>query len=220
MNESTPILAVDMSFRSRADIPLWEAALHSLIEVDPGFDPARLERHRLEPGEPEPWSDAFIPELARLCSTSTPTMWRVFREGDSRSLTVSANQNEVKLTLTLPSPGEPTARFLEVIDACPSDLRPVLATGFEPSSADDTELLLQGLDGLRQVPPLLYLDCAAVERLGRASLESSPCEVRRLDHGAVLLVTRAAPLEPPTEADIVASKQIAQALKIDRRLCA
>jgi hypothetical protein len=67
-------------------------------------------------------------------------------------------------------------------------------------SSTDAAFIAQGLHGIEDVPPLLFLDREALERIGR-NPGTAPCDVVDVESGSVFIV-RPDPFEQPSDDDL------------------
>jgi hypothetical protein len=156
--------------------------------------------------EAEPWSTGRAPELARRLANENNLAWMLSREDDEvAGITMRRKEDEVEMSIRLPwqsqkpltGSGVPD-ELLRLLHALESSVCPALGMAYDANSPD-AEMIMQGIHGLKGIPPCLYLDarsaaCAGgIERLRRA-----PCETRNAPCGGILLVIRPLPWGPPS----------------------
>jgi hypothetical protein len=189
---STPTLCIGLRFRrGGATASQWEQTLRGLLAWDPALRPTALHRRDEPGGAPdEPWSDGRWPELARRCAIGGSWSWGLEnRTGSGTSLDVAGGQHQVEILIAVDRPGDDLAAAFEaLLDAVRGGAEPALGFLYDCADPGRGEFVFQGLHRLEQVPPLLYLDAAALQTLGgRHKLSAAPCRQVDTTGGGLLL---------------------------------
>jgi hypothetical protein len=101
---------------------------------------------------------------------------------------VAGLEAEVEFSLTILAPEVPVATYVRgLLGALQGEATPALMMAFDRQTPS-AELTMQGLRGLMEVPPVLYLDDRSVELLGHQRVATAPCAVEELPGGGLLLV--------------------------------
>ncbi len=199
----TETLCVGLRFRPDPDPAAWRRTFDALVAWDGALAPTNVHRRDDPEASPdEPWSDALWPQLARRAARDRWWSWGLERrEGAGTSIDVGRGEleHEVDVALNRPAAGDVAARvgdlLAEIRDR--GGVAPALALVYD-CDGPDAELAMQGLRGLSEVPPLLYLDARAVERAGgRHRVVGAPARVIEVPGGGLILVTRD-PWAPPS----------------------
>lgn len=178
----------------------WSGVLASVVAWEPRLHPTHVDRlSDLDAEEPEPWLESYWEELARRCASEERFAWLLSKADHERvAMSVARRGAGVEMSLAVPSPpGDLRSYFLGLLEALKGAAPLAMAALFARGS-DDAEIMLQGLRGLKDLPPWLYLDTRAIGRIaGVDQLRNSPCEV--LDApGGLLLVIRSSPWGAPS----------------------
>jgi hypothetical protein len=191
-------LCIGLRFRPQFSSEEWARTLRALVEWEPALAPTHVHRRDDPNAIPrEPWSDSFWPELVRRAAGDRPFSWGLEHLDEVKtSLDVGRglHQNDVTIALDPPD-GDLGARFVELLEAIRGGAEPALGFMYE-CGGPDAELAMQGRQRLVDVPPLLYLDAAALQRAGGA--DDLPCRRRQVGGGGAVLDVRD-PWRRPTE---------------------
>lgn len=192
-------LGIELRFRPMCAPEGWARALASVISWEPRLRPIAVTRLEDPDQRVLPWTDALAAELSRRCAELSPTDW-LLTPGPAGAITVSVRNREVAYSLALPRPSRPLPSYLlDLIRHFHSAPSPAIAMLFDLGNTDDGNLVFQGLHSLMQAPPYLYLDAAAVSRLGgHPNVREVVCEVIDGPQGGLLLITRSDPWQSPT----------------------
>ncbi len=199
------ILGIELRFRPGASDARWLGALEALLAHEQRLRPSLVDRlSDADAQGPEPWHDALLPELARRCAGDELSSWSLLRADDPAvGVTVARWQAEVAVSIALPEPSRPVPEYVAgLIEALAGTVAPALGMAFDRATAD-AEFVMQGLRGLRDVPPLLYLDARSAARTGGvAHAREAPCSVIELNRGSsgLILVVRVLPWGEPAAA--------------------
>jgi hypothetical protein len=207
---------VDLHFQI-ADLERLRRVLHTLARWRSNLVPDTLQRRCLhEDVGPEPWDPGRQLPTEDFASAAEKSHWS-FSRGDEFVSSVRRKPADVTVSLSSSAAdvGRPTEVVTELLEMLARDeLHPAMITvsrdWFQDGYFGD-----QGLDELRNLPPILYLDNAALTLLGGDRLRAMipPNAWRDTDYGA-LLVWRADIERDPEAADWALHDQIAAALGI------
>lgn len=218
MSNAQQMMGVELRFRPMPDADAWSAVFSALWAWEPRLVPSHVDRLTdLEVEEPEPWSGAQQTNLAQRLARGRYFSWLLFRQDDEETgIQILRRQNEVELSVRAPRPDEDAAtRLLQLLVLLQGAATPALAMAYAGGS-QDAELTIQGLHGLQDVPPLVYLDDWAIDRIGgRAAIRQLPVPAH-LAPGGLLLVVRPDPWQPSTAEERARIKVIRQQLRITR----
>lgn len=216
MANTQQMMGVELRFRPIPDVGIWAAVFAALWEWQPRLVPSHIDRLTdLEVEESEPWSAGQQTTLAQRLAQGRYFSWLLFRQDDEETgMQVLHRQSEVELSIRAPRPDEDVANgLLRLLTALEGVALPALAMVYAGGS-QDAELTMQGLHGLQDVPPLVYLDEWAVERIGgREAIRRLPVPAQAAP-GGLLLVTRPMLWQSPTAEERARIKVIRQQLGI------
>jgi hypothetical protein len=217
MAKKRQLLGIELRFRPYPAAQTWKQTLNALLAWEPQLRPTFVDKLS-DPNaeEPEPWSEALADDLAHRCATEAFTSWLLFREDDEEiRLAVSRREVEVQFSLVAPRPAKDPVQYLfELLKGLSTGARPALGMLFDAES-DDAEVIMQGLRGLRTVPPLLYVDLQASNYIGGvARLRNAPCETLDAPGGGVLLVIRRSLWRQPSPEEQARIEAVAKYLGI------
>ena len=202
-----PLLGIELRFRAGPPPQAWEGVLQATLAWAPQLQPTHVDRlSDMDALEAEPWSTGRVSELARRLANESNLAWMLFQaDTEVAGITMRRKEDEVEMSIRLPWQSEkPSAssgvrdELLRLLHALESSVCPALGMAYDANSPD-AEMIMQGMRGLKDIPPLLYLDagsaaCAGgIERLRRA-----PCETLDAPCGGILLVIRPLPWGPPS----------------------
>lgn len=188
-DETVKPLGVELRFRP-LDAERLRETLEALLRWEPGLAPGLVDRlSDLDAEGPEPWRDELWGLLAERCARGERVGWSLFSADGLAALNVGCGPEEVTMSVTVPrGDGDPEERLRALVESA----APALGMVVERDTPDD-ELILQGLDGLESLPPLLYVDRDAAERFGGLEhVRSAPCPSEELGDGVLLRVTESA----------------------------
>jgi hypothetical protein len=209
-------LAVELRFRIDASPSVWSNLLASLVSWEPRLRPTHVEKFSdLDSYGPEALKPETVAELAGRCVAEEYFIWGLTNVNERYfGMTFVRRPGEVAVSIAMPRPAIPLHTFLStLLDALRGSVRPSLAMLFNLLSKQDAEVMSQGLSGLKDVPPILYLDDWAVVRAGgRDHLRNAPCEVLDMPGGGLLLITRPSLWDEPTAADLERKRAVQQHL--------
>ncbi|HEY6033645.1 MAG TPA: hypothetical protein VIV58_05275 [Kofleriaceae bacterium] len=183
-----PRLRVSMSFPPGRSALQYERVLARLVAWRPDLAPRTLERPSDPDAPDEPWRDARWPEVAALCAGDRLRTWNLLADRGAISCSRKPTSVEIKLVIPRPS-AEPAAELARLLSMFELGDVPALVLGFDPASLDG-RLLFQGLHGLEDVPPLMFVDRTIAAMLGgERRLAGGPAELRPVA-GGLLISTR------------------------------
>jgi len=192
--ENSQKIGVDLRFRPNSSAAHWQHIFQAIVAWEPRLRPFEW----VELSDPDrvshPWSEAAATDLYMRCATHTATARIIEADsGPTGAITVRVLKSEAAMLCALPRPAQTLdSYFLSLLDYLQGGSLPALGMMFDLEAKHDAEVIFQGLRGLEQVPPYLFLDSAAVEVLGREKVISAPCKV--LDApGGILLISRPDP---------------------------
>ena len=188
--------------------------LQTIRAAEPRLVPRMLER----PGEADdqPWNDSSWDEIAQICAGEPGHTRNLVC--DAGSLRVACRDDELRLSLIFEPDGDPTDALIRVITAVAEIRRPELAIAFDPSSAEDDDLLFQGRARLDRIPPIFYFDRTALVPFGglenvRTRAPGKPRDVP----GGLLFVVRATLWSRKTNDDLDREKAFESFFQITSR---
>jgi hypothetical protein len=195
------VLGVDLRFwPDPLACERWESALAAVLGWEPRLQPTHVDRlSDTDAEEPEPWLDSYWEVLARKCASEERFAWLLSRVDAERiGMSVARRGAGVEMSLAVPRPPRDLrSYFLALLEALRGVAPPAIVALFARGS-DDAEVMLQGLRGLKDLPPWLYLDARALLRIGGVTrLRDAPCEVVDAP-GGLLLVSRSSPWGAPS----------------------
>ena len=216
MANTQQMMGVELRFRPLPDAVIWTAVFTALWDWEPRLVPSHVDRLTdLEVEEPEPWSDSQQATLAQRLAQGRYFSWLLFREDDEETgMQILRRQSELELSIRAPRPDEDAAKgLLRLLALLEGTALPALVMVYAGGSKD-AELAMQGLHGLQDVPPLLYLDEWAIDRVGgRVAIRRLPIPAH-VAPGGLLLVVRPDPWQPSTAEERARIKVIRQQLGI------
>ncbi len=180
-------LLAQLSLRFRPGAAAWAEVWKALAEQSDALEPTHVVRVS-EPASTAAtrWTEALAEELERSLSAGQPVDWSLSPREPNASIRVRFMRRQVFVDIQLrwdvPSA---SALLRSWIAAMPVALGPAMAFAF--GRMRDEHQSQDGLDGLTDVPPVLYLDGRAVDVVGRVRLEAAPCRIEPL-RGGLLLV--------------------------------
>jgi hypothetical protein len=178
----------------------WAGALASVLGWEPRLQPTHVDRLTdLDAQEPEPWLDSYWKELARKCASEERFAWLLSRADAERiGMSVARRGAGVEMSLAVPRPPRDLrSYFLGLLEAL-KGVAPLAIAALFARDSDDEEIMSQGLRGIKDLPPWLYLDARALKRIGGITrLQDAPCEVVDAS-GGLLLVSRSSPWGEPS----------------------
>lgn len=178
----------------------WSAVLTSVLAWEPRLQPTHVDRlSDLEAQEPEPWLESYWEELARKCAAEERFAWLLSRADHERiAMLVACQGVGIETSLAVPQPPRDLrSYFLRLLEALKGAAPLAIAALFSRDS-DDVEVMSQGLRGLKDLSPWLYLDMRAIERIGGVDwIRGASCEVIDTP-GGLLLVSRPSPWGAPS----------------------
>ena len=187
------ILGIELRFLHNTFSELWVQTLNTIFVWDPSLLPTHIDRlSDIDAKEAEPWSRSLIEEIAQRCATKQRFAWMLFREDEGEiGMSIALREDEVEMSMGLKRPTiDLVDYFQNLLIALEGKISPMLGMLFDRNSPN-AELVMQGLRGLKDVPPLLYLDAQAIEIAGGIDwLRTSPCEKIDMPGSGLLLVTR------------------------------
>ncbi len=214
MSAEDRLLRVELRYRLGLPAADWRRVLDALLAWEPSLRPQRLDRLS-DPAslEQEDWNDAFWAELAHRLAGDGEVSWLLSRLDDERvGMMASRTPAEVELSVGVRPDALGPRRQIESLLAVLAQVSlPALAMACA-GGTPDAEVVLQGLRGLKQAPPLLYLDRRAAALAGGYDrLLAAPCEAAAVP-GGVLLVVRPAFWWPPAAGDAALGDAVARYL--------
>ncbi len=202
------VLGIELRFRAGPLPQVWKGVLQAVLAWAPELQPTHVDRlSDMDALEAEPWSVGRISELANRLTNEINLAWMLFRADDEvAGVAMRRKGDEVEMSIRLPwhSKEQLTSsylhdEFLRLLRALESSVCPALGMAYDAHSSD-AELIMQGLRGLKDIPPLLYLDAGSAARAGGIErLRRAPCETLDAPCGGILLVIRPLPWGPPTQ---------------------
>lgn len=212
MSANEKIVDIELRFRPNASAAFWEDLFEDLTAWNPQLVPDRVDRlSDLDGDEEEVWTPGHLTELAHRCAARQRFGWDLLNAAYNESgITVSGKADEVQLSLALADPSpDPVEMFRDLLTRLPAVARPALGMIFDRYS-EEAECVSQGLTGLSDLPPILYLDEKCVSQLGGGPFfEKAPCKTMSASTGGILLKLRQNIWKPPTSKE----KQALRAVK-------
>lgn len=200
MTDPQQMMGVELRFWPLPDVGAWTAVLAALWAWEPRLFPSHVDPLTdLQVEQPEPWNSGQQAVLAQRLAASDTFSWLLFREDDEETgMQVVRRRHEVELSIRVPRPDDSAAEsLLRLLAALAGSVLPVIGMAFAGGS-DDAELTMQGLRKLQDVPPLLYLDEWALERVGGRERIDRLAVPTQAAPGGLLLVVRPDPWQSPT----------------------
>jgi hypothetical protein len=161
-------VSLDLPFEAEPE--RWAQLLQRIQGWDEETRPRSL--HRLtdpDPPEEEPWTPEREAEALRRLAEGERFSWQLFG-ADEVAISLSVGRSYVGVSTITRRPPEASTRVAELLRSLQGGVFPRLAMAWAYETADD-ELLMQGLHRLADVPPVLFLDAAILDKLGaRAEL--------------------------------------------------
>jgi hypothetical protein len=188
-------LGIDLRFSPEANPELWRQIFDGIIEWEPRLRPSEW----LEASDPEqfrqPWSAQAATDLFQRCAQHLALARIIEAEtGPTGAITVRSRKSEVAILIALPRPDEALHRYiLDLLGRLATCKLPTLGMMFDLNAKHDAEVIFQGLSGLIQVPPYLFVSARAVEAIGRERVKSVPCTVQIAPGDGLLLISRPDP---------------------------
>ena len=204
MTAGNNILGIELRFWPSGSMEVWKQTFSAVFTWNPLLHPTHVDRlSDVDAEQPEPWSDALLAEMIRRCAEGQQFSWMLFSEkNEDIGITVARRQHEVEMSMAVPRPTEDLPNyFFGLLDALKGGASIGLGMLFDRES-EDAECMMQGLRGVKDISPLLYLDSRALERAGGISrLRNAPCKVIDAPSGGLLLVIRTLVWVAPSDDD-------------------
>jgi len=218
MSTSDQRLGIELRFRPHSDPLVWARVVERVTAWQPLLRPAWVQQLS-NPTVPEPisWSEALKAELASKCASAPGTGWTLMAEtGPVGAISFDVRRLEVFVSIAVPRPSEPLPEsFFRLLHTLLDVHPPALGMLVDLNSRLDAEVVMQGLGGIAQVSPLLYLDALAVEAAGGADrLRAAPCDVINAPGGGLLLIVRPDPWAQMTADDTKRVKAVQHYLRM------
>jgi len=196
------VLCIGLRFRPEFTLEQWTRTLRAILEWEPSLAPTHVHRRDDPAAVPrEPWTDALWPELSSRLAGPKPFSWGLEHlDGVETSLDAGRglHQNDVLIALDKPR-GSLVRRFESLLAALQGAAVPALGFLYE-CQGPDAELAMQGMQRLDRLPPVLYLDQRAAERLGGLPrLRDAPADVHPSPGG--LIIELRDPFDAPSPDD-------------------
>jgi hypothetical protein len=200
---STDSLALELRFRPTGQAETCERLLAAIVAWAPSLRPATVLRLADPEQREQPWSPSLCSTICQACAESVQDGWLLAAaDGPIGAITLDIHRKELRCSLAMPRmAGNLIDALLSLLETLQSSYGPAVAMAFDLKNSVDSELVLQGLSGLTQLPPLFYLDWRSVAIAeGVDHVRMAPCIV--LDApGGLLLELRADPWQPLTNND-------------------
>lgn len=213
---SQDALCIALRFRPEFSSEQWARTLAGLLAWEPALRPTHV--HRRDDSEALPletWADDLWPELAHRLAEKPSWSWGLeHRDGSSTSLDIGRGLHQNDALIAVDRPGEDVVEyFLKLLDAVRGGAEPALAMLYDCSS-EDAEFVLQGLHRLEGVPPVLYLDERALQRVGgKQHVLRADGRIVEAPHGGLIIQVRD-PWRPPTRHQEQTAAQVGRVLGI------
>jgi hypothetical protein len=178
-------VSLDLPFDARPE--RWAHLLERIQEWDDETRPRSL--HRLtdpEPPEEETWTPEREAEALRRLAAPERFSWQLFG-ADEIGISLSVGQSYVEVSTITRRPTDAATRVAELLRSLQGGVFPRLAMAWAYETADD-ELLMQGLHRLADVPPVLFLDAAILDKLGARAEFAKARQVTAIADGLLLAI--------------------------------
>jgi hypothetical protein len=182
-------LAVELRFLPASNARTWDNVLEALITWVPALRPATVLRLADPEQREQPWSPLLRSAICQACAASVKNGWLLAAEsGPVGAITIDIRSKELRCSLALPRLDKsPIDAMLGLLALLHPIHRPAVAMAFDLNNRVDSELVMQGLDGLSQLPPLLFFDESSATAVGGAAyIRTAPCPVRSAPDGLIL----------------------------------
>jgi len=217
MSKQIKTLGIELRFWPNKHAAVWEALLVALWSWDPALCPqvfqVTIGEEMLLPGE-RSWEESRVDGLARLCAGQAEFAWILGGKPD-HYMSCEGRGGRISIGIQIPAPKQPVANcYIDLLHALSDTLLPALGMLFHYEDLN-ASFDRQGLRGLSDIPPLLYLGADAVAQLGgREKLRQAPCEVRETSGGGLLFIVRADPFGKSSKKDHVLTAAVSKFLGI------
>ncbi len=180
-------LRIELDFSPGRSADRFRRALLEIVAWRRELAPRSLERSSDAdaPAEPEIWTDARWDDVAMLAAGDAPRSWSLF--ASDAALVVARERASTRISIVLPRPADdPFTLLASLLGELGTRDVPALAMAFDPESRDE-RFILQGIERLDDVPPILFLEGRLLASVGGAERLLSAAPEARSVAGGVLV---------------------------------